>query len=154
MLDSSVTYPHFVFTLIAGSKIVVSYQGNQPPQDHEIQNYGELLRSLADQADLRCLWYTDGPRPSREQQERLSSTVPKHQWRVALISSSAGMRFIAAASSLANRNVRFFEPQELPQALRHLQCTFEEQRAVQMILAELKYSVDAAETPSAFARNA
>jgi hypothetical protein len=151
MPDSSVTYPHFVFTLLIGPKIVVSYQGKQAPQDHEIQNYGELLRSLSGQTDLRCLWYTDGPRPSKQQQERLSSTVPKQQWPVALISSSAGMRFIAAASSLANRNVRFFEPQELPQALRHLQCTYEEQRAVQTILAELKYSVESAEAQTALA---
>jgi hypothetical protein len=154
MQDSSVTYPHFAFTLLAGSKIVVSYQGKHPPQDHEIQNYCELLRTLADQADLRFLWYTEGHRPSREQQERLSSTAPKRQWRAALISPSAGMRFIVAAFSLINRNLRFFEPQELPQALRHLQCTYEEQSVVQTVLAELKHSIEASEPEPEIARNA
>jgi hypothetical protein len=142
MLESSVTYPRFVFTLIAGSRIVVSYQGTLPAHAQEIQKYGELIAELADQADVRCLWYTEGPRPTRDEQERLSGTVPKHQWRVALVSSSLEMRFVASAFCLVNRNLKYFTPEDLPLALRHMECTLQEQSAVQLVLAKLKHSVE------------
>jgi hypothetical protein len=142
MHESSVTSPRFVFTLLSGPRIVVSYQGTLPPLALEIQKYGELIGTLADQPDVRCLWYTEGPRPSREEQERLSATVPKHQWRVALVSSSLEMRFVASAFCLINRNLRYFMPHDLPLALRHLECTIQEQGVVQLVLAELKESVE------------
>ena len=141
MPESGVVYPHFAFTLLADMRILVSYQGKEPPQAHEIDNYRQLLASLAEHADIRCMWYTEGPRPSREQQERLRSTVPRHQWLVALVSPSPEMRFVACTFSLTNRNLRYFTPQELPQALRHLHCTLDEQTAVQATLAELRLAV-------------
>jgi hypothetical protein len=52
------------------------------------------------------------------------------------------MRFVASAFSLVNKNLRYFTPQELPIALRHLQCTTTEQATVQATLAELKRSVE------------
>jgi hypothetical protein len=154
MHESSVTYPHFAFTYLAAPRIVVSYQGMQPPREDEVQSYNQLLRSIAEQPDVRCLWYTEGARPSREQQERLSATVPKHQWLVALLSPSPEMRFIASAFSLMNRNLRYFTPHELPLALRHLQCTSEEQSEVQLVLAELRDTVEPPQDDSGLARHA
>ncbi|HET6334343.1 MAG TPA: hypothetical protein VFG30_14065 [Polyangiales bacterium] len=142
MLESSVTNPHFAFTYLSAPRILVSYQGTLPPDENEVRNYNQVLRSIAEQPDVRCLWYTEGARPSREQQERLAAAVPKHQWLVALLSPSPEMRFIASAFSLVNRNLRYFTAQELPLALRHLQCTPDEQSEVQLVLAELRHAVE------------
>jgi hypothetical protein len=42
----------------------------------------------------------------------------------------------------------------LPQALRHLQCTYEEQSTVQTVLAELKHSIDTPQNEPQLARDA
>jgi hypothetical protein len=142
MPGSSVFHPQFVFELLPEAQIVVSYQSATPPHPSEVHEYGALLSSLAEKPDVRCLWFTDGAHPTRSDQESLSQRVPKHQWRVALVSGSPQIRFIASAFSLVNRNLRYFTPEQLPQALRHLLCTREEQDAVQSVLAELRRAVE------------
>ena len=52
------------------------------------------------------------------------------------------MRFVACTFSLTNRNLRYFTPQELSEALTHLRCTHEERNAIRAALAELKSAVE------------
>ena len=140
--DSSDTNRRFAFELLRDSQILVSFQGAAAPHPSEVQEYRELMASLADKPDLRCLWFTEGGRLSLGEQERLTASVPKRHWRTALVSPSPEMRFVASVLLLANKNLRYFKPEELPQALRHLQCTREEQHAAQIMLAELRYAVE------------
>ncbi len=151
-MGSSVTNPQFVFELIRGCQIVVSYQGTTPPQPIEVEEFAQLIESLSDRPETRFLWYTEGARLSREELDGFAQRDPKLQWRSAVVSASPEMRFIASAFSLSNRNLRYFTPDELPQALRHLQCTREEQEQVLLVLSELRYVVERSASESGRSR--
>jgi hypothetical protein len=127
-----------VFEWLSAENVVVSYMGTGPAARHEWDSYRNLLQAIQHTRRVRCLWYTEGAYPPRDEQVRLAEAGGRQPWLAAVVSPSPALRFVVSAVSLINRNLRYFTPQDLPKALVHLRCTATEQEAVLDALDRLK----------------
>jgi hypothetical protein len=125
------------FELLEREKILVSYQGNDA-QPAQWENYLELMGTLTGVASLRFLVYAEGSPPSAALQRRIVGLVRGHSWRVALVSSSAALRFVVSTFALVNRSIRYFTPEQLAGALLHIGCSAQEAIAVERVLHRLR----------------
>lgn len=60
------------------------------------------------------------------------------RWRVAIVSPSIAVRFVASTFALSVRDVKFFPPGDLPAALKHLACSPHEESQVLSVLERLR----------------
>jgi hypothetical protein len=127
------------FELLEREKILISYQGQDVAQA-EWDRYIDFMALQKHTLGLRFVVFADGSPPSAANQRRIAEIVraKSGEWLVALISSSTALRFVVSAFSLVNRSIRFFTPEQLPEALLHIHCTPEEQRAVHEVLQRLR----------------
>ena len=75
-------------------------------------------------------------------QQRIADLARTFKPTVALISSSATLRFVVSAFSLVTRQIRFFSPSDLPAALAHLELDERAQRSVRDAIERLKMLVE------------
>lgn len=75
--------------------------------------------------------------------ESMQQVMRGRRWRVAFVSPSIAVRFVASTFALTVRDVRFFSPDALPAALRHLECTGQEEQLVLAALERLRRGVAA-----------
>jgi hypothetical protein len=127
------------FELMPREQILVSFQGDAALPEHW-DAYISLMSTLTHVETLRFVICAQGSPPSAANQRRIAQLVRGHPWRVALISSSAALRFVVSAFSLVNRSIRYFTPDQVPAALRHIDCTVEEAAAVEQLLERLRDS--------------
>jgi hypothetical protein len=118
---------------------MVFVQNEHPPSEEE---WNEFLRVLAEnRADLpklRLLVLTTGGAPTTEQRKRLAATLGGAPMRVASISDSMKMRFVAATISLFHRDLRLFPSKDADQAYAHIGVTAEERRQIEAAIEEMK----------------
>lgn len=112
--------------------LMVSYYDG-PGSSDRWDTMARLLRELISKPQARFLVYQLEQPPLSEVQ-RLSRAVRGGRWRVAMISPSTAMRFVASSFSLLVKNVRFFAPEALDAALDHLECRPEEKLRVRACL--------------------
>lgn len=135
--------PTLAFQWLEREKLAVIYQGSQHASQDDWQAYMAFLRGIAD-VEHRALVYS-GCHASRSEQEDLKrATSGRATPRVALISPSTAVRFIATMFTLLNRNLRFFAPADFGAALAHLGCTADETSLVTRTYQDLRDQVEAA----------
>jgi hypothetical protein len=132
------------YELLPHHGCVVLYQGTQAPNDAEWDAHiGEVCVFAEAKAEFTVLVYTEGGRPSREQQARLTAAAPIFRTPVAVVSPVLAVRFVVSALSLGKRNLRFFMPEELPAALQYLALAPVGQLAVGQAIERLRQSMHA-----------
>jgi hypothetical protein len=98
---------------------MVLYQGADEASDAEWEPYLETLKGIDRSAPVRILAYTEGGRPTREQQQRLKA-VEKQGWLVAVVSPSTAVRFVVSVFALELPTIRLFSPEQLDEACSYL----------------------------------
>jgi hypothetical protein len=132
--------PALVFRWLEHERLVIVYQGSQVPSAAEWQAYLEQLRSIAD-IEHRALVYSEHHISRKEQEEIKQATHGSAKPRIALISPSTAVRFVASVFTLLNRNLRFFAPSHFDQALAHLACDEREVEVVTQSYQQLRAQV-------------
>ena len=129
---------------------IVTYQGTDPPSDADWDAYVGQTRALTHvHLKLRVLAYSEGGRPSKDQQARLVAVVRDLRTRVAIVSPALAMRFVVSVFALTNPNVRCFTPGQLSEAFKHLGLHPAGQLAVEQALERMRsrvHPVEAAAT--------
>ena len=143
--------PTLVFQWLEREKLAVIYQGNQHASQDEWRAYMAFLRGIAN-IDHRTLVYSGCHASRSEQDDIRQATSGIATPRVALISPSTAVRFVATMFTLLNRNLRFFAPSEFGAALGHLGCTPEESQLVTRTYEALRDQVEASSGQSAHGR--
>ena len=115
--------------------MVSYYDGEYGPDRWE--TVAQLLQELRSQRHTRFLVYQQ-QQPPLSVLKRLTDAVRGGHWRVAMVSPSAAMRFVASSFSLIVKDVRFFAPEALDAALDHLHCSSAEKRRVGACLERLR----------------
>ena len=70
--------------------------------------------------------------------ESMLNVLRGRRWRVAIVSPSIAVRFMASTFALSVRDVKFFPPGELAAALKHLDCSPLEEPGVLKVLEGLR----------------
>ena len=133
--------PTLVFQWLEREQLAVIYQGSQRASQDEWRAYLTFLRGIAD-VEHRAVVYS-GCHVSRSEQDELKqATSGRAKPRVALLSPSTAVRFVATMFTLLNRNLRFFAPSDFEAALAHLACSPEEQALVTRTYQALRARVE------------
>lgn len=91
---------------------------------------------------LRILVATDGGGPSPTQIKRLAKALGGRSVRVAVVTDSTRVRFIASTIALLNSKIKSFSSSEIRKAYDHLGLTTAEQRQSQQTLTQLEALID------------
>lgn len=125
------------FAYLEEPRILVSYQDDGATEEHW-NRYIDCMTRLKDTVGVRYLvWHTGSP-PTPSVQKRISDLERGRGSLVSLISPSLALRFVVSAFSLINRNIRYFPPEQLTEALEHIRCTPLEKSAVRDALRRLQ----------------
>jgi hypothetical protein len=125
-------------TLRERALFVAYYDGPNPAERWEMfvaalgQNHSEL--------QPRSLLYAL-EQPPLTAIEAMQQVMRGRRWRVAFVSPSIAVRFVASTFALTVRDVRFFSPDALPAALRHLECSGQEEQQVLAALERLRWGL-------------
>jgi hypothetical protein len=87
---------------------------------------------------MRFLVYVDGAAPAPAHLQRIAALVRGHTVTAALVSPSLALRFAVSAFTLVTNSIRYFTPEQLPDALTHIRCSEAESRLVQEALQRLQ----------------
>lgn len=128
----------FVWEVLREERMLVSYSDG-PGSDEQWRDYLVTLNRLQSEESqpLRILAYA-ADAPPRAALDGIMSAARGKAWRVALISPSTGVRFVASTFSFVLRTLRFFAPNELTAAFEHLRCNEVERRKAGEALARLR----------------
>jgi hypothetical protein len=118
--------------------LMVSYYDG-PGASDRWEACAQALSELRSKPEARFLVY-QLEQPPMTAVQRLIDVVRGCRWRVAMVSPSVSMRFVASSFSLVVKNVRFFAPEALDAALTHLDCTPAEKVTVRACLSRLRGS--------------
>jgi hypothetical protein len=110
-------------SLSGGSLIVTYYDDNVTPEQWSA--YMRLMQALKGRESRHLIYVVAAP--PREFLSQITTVARGQPWQVALLSSSTAVRFAASTFSLIVRGFRFFPPDRIGDALKHLQCTVTEQ---------------------------
>lgn len=70
--------------------------------------------------------------------ESMLDVLRGRRWRVAIVSPSIAVRFVASTFALSVRDVKFFPPGDLAAALKHLECSALEEQQVLLVLERMR----------------
>jgi hypothetical protein len=128
----------FVWEVLRDERILVSYSDG-PGSEQQWREYIVTLTRLPSEEGkpLRILAYA-ADAPPRAALDGIMSAARGKSWRVALISPSTAVRFVASTFSFVIRTLRFFAPNELGAAFEHLGCSEVERRRASEALARLR----------------
>ena len=121
---------------------LVVCQNDSAPSADEWAGYLRELRRLT-RIEHRVLLYTEIHLTRQQQTELEDATRSPIAPRVAVVSPSNAVRFVASIFTLLNRNIRFFSPQHYAGALTHLQLRPQEIAAVTTCYGKLMERVGA-----------
>ena len=98
--------------------LMMAWQGAEAIPERQ---WTEMLGNLKAHpvAELKVLVLTLGGAPSPSQQAQLAHALAHKSLRLAVVSPSIGVRFVASAIALFARQIQTFTPSELPYA-----CSF------------------------------
>jgi hypothetical protein len=118
--------------------LLVLCENDKTPSDKEWDGFLAMLPQNSEHYQkLRILVLTTGGGPDRTQRERLDKTLAGRPIRVAVVSDSAKVRFIASAIALINRDHRGFSTKELSLAYDHLNLSTSERKIADRTGADL-----------------
>jgi hypothetical protein len=127
---------------LARECVLVVCQNDSAPSKEEWTAYLTELRRLAT-IEHRVLLYTEIHVTRSQQAELEDATRSQIAPRVAVISPSNAVRFVATMFTLTNRNIRFFSPVQYAGALTHLKLKPREIEPVTHCYGRLMESVGA-----------
>jgi hypothetical protein len=110
-----------LFREVRGCLVLV--HGRDAPSEPEWSTYVETVRLYAERVRMpRFLIVTEGGAPSPAQRSTINKMAgPRYrEGKVAVITSSTFARGIVMAMRLVRRNVQAFAPDDMNEALRHL----------------------------------
>jgi hypothetical protein len=139
---------NLVFEWLSAERVMVMYAGPHGADDTEWDAYLQLRRNLEGTAPGRILVYSEGGRPTREQQQRLVD-VEHDQWPIAVVSPSAAVRFVVSVFSLEIPSIRLFTPEQLDEACAYLGCNGTDTAAVHAALERAKLAIEPAKIAGA-----
>jgi hypothetical protein len=125
-----------VWEILQPEQLMVSYYDGETGADRW-DTVAQLLTELRSQRHTRFLVYQQ-QQPPLSVLTHLTDAVRGAHWRVAMVSPSAAMRFVASSFSLIVKDVRFFAPEALDAALDHLNCSGAERQRVDACLRRLR----------------
>jgi hypothetical protein len=138
------------FEYLAELRLMVSYQGATNASDSAWDAYLTELRQAFQSGGLsRSLVVTEGAFPTRCQQSRMTSVVGGRAPRVAVISSSARLRFVVSMLALLNKNVDCFDPKQGKAAFSHLDLSPSQQALAEATIERLRRRMTLASTTAA-----
>jgi hypothetical protein len=121
-------------------------QNEQPPTNPE---WGKFLSALSESRPefehLKVLIVTDGGGPNAEQRKHLAETLGGRSVRVAVVSDSIKVRFVASMIALFHKEHRSFLKSEFRRACNHLGMTPREIEMAQDALEEMTATMVASE---------
>jgi hypothetical protein len=129
-----------VYEWLAEVEVMLAYHGQHEAEDSEWDEYLTLLRSLEGQRRVRVLVYSEGGRPTREQQHRMTEVL-KIGWPVAVVSPSTAVRFVVSVFALDVPAIRLFTLDQLDEAFAHIGCTDEDAAVVRVQLDRMKLAI-------------
>ena len=129
--------PTLVFEWLEPVRIAVVCQNGEPASGREWRDYIALLRHLT-RFEHGVLLYTERHLDRAQQSEIAEVTRSELPHRVAVLSPSTAVRFVASMFTLTNRNIRFFQPLQLESALLHLDCQGPAREAVTRSYEQLR----------------
>ena len=127
-------------TLRERALFVAYYDGPNPAERWEtfIAALGQCQADLTPRSLLYAL-----EQPPLTAIEAMQQVMRGRRWRVALVSPSIAVRFVASTFALSVRDVRFFSPDALPAALKHLECNGQEEQYMLAALERLRWGATA-----------
>ena len=120
---------------------MVVYMGENDATDAEWEPYLETLKRLAGSKGVRIFSYTEGGRPTREQQQRLLE-LELDVWPIAVVSRSTATRFSVSVFALETPAIRLFAPEQFDEACAYLNCSAHEVALIQDVLDRAKLAID------------
>jgi hypothetical protein len=127
-------------TLKERALFVAYYDGPNPGERWEM--FVAALGQSQLEANPRSLVYAL-EQPPLTAIESMQQVMRGRRWRVAFVSPSIAVRFVASTFALTVRDVRFFSPDALPAALKHLSCNPQEEQQVLAALERLRWGQSA-----------
>ena len=122
--------------------IVFVVQNDQTPSDAEWNEFLDILRSRADLARVKVFVRTAGGAPDAGQRKDLETTLNGVRFRVAVVSDSVKVRFIASVIALFHRDHRSFGVTQTKEAYNHLQLTPQERVLAASTVRELLHLLE------------
>jgi hypothetical protein len=123
--------------------MVFVVQNDQTPSDAEWNEFLDILRSRrADLARVKVLVRTAGGAPDAGQRKDLEATLNGVRFRVAVVSDSVKVRFIASVIALFHRDHRSFGVTQTTEAYDHLQLTPQERVLAASTVRELLHLLE------------
>ena len=117
-------------------------QSAAQPSDAEWDRFLTLLREARPTFErIKILVLTKGGGPSAPQRERLAKTLEGKPVRVALVTDSVKVRFVAAMIALFHKDLRSFLEHEFRRACAHVGMTAEEAIVAERTLDEMGQSI-------------
>lgn len=120
---------------------MVLYQGESEASDAEWEPYLETLKRLTGSKDVRIFAYTEGGRPTRDQQQRLLD-LELGVWPIAVVSPSTATRFSVSVFALETPAIRLFPPEQFDEACAYLNCSAHEVALIHDVLERAKLAID------------
>ncbi|HET6336921.1 MAG TPA: hypothetical protein VFG30_27035 [Polyangiales bacterium] len=112
---------NLAFEWLPEERVIVLYQGLHEALDSEWDGYLESLTRFHGTHPGGILVYTEGGRPTRDQQQRLMN-VPPLGWPIAVVSPSTAVRFVVSVFALELPAIQLFAPEQMEQAFAFLGC--------------------------------
>ena len=81
--------------------------------------------------ELKTKVFTDSGGPSSAQREQLARATEGKKYRVSVVSTAPGVRFIVSSMALFNPTIRSFQPRDWQQSLSHLGVSASETRRIE-----------------------
>lgn len=144
--------PTIAYEWLPEAGIMVAYHGLHEAEDAEWDDYIAFVRSFHDQSGVRSFVYSEGGRPTREQQQRLTEAL-NPSCPIAVVSPSTAVRFVVSVIALEVRAIQLFQNDQIDEAFAHLACTPDEIAAIRSTLERLKLVVAGADKPPRRPRN-
>jgi hypothetical protein len=132
--SGAVEEPAMIFRCV--ERLLLVWHGREPVADTEWQEMLELLKSHWSN-EVKVLVFTQGGAPSASQQLALAKLSAVKTFTGAILSDSAGMRFVVSSFALFIKRIRTFPSVELQGASAFLELSEAEHRAAESFLSEL-----------------
>jgi phosphoglycolate phosphatase-like HAD superfamily hydrolase len=125
-----------LWELVPERALFVAYYDG-PSEEARWESYVSALGEHQHEQNPRSLMYAL-EQPPLAAIESMLDVLRGRRWRVAIVSASIAVRFVASTFALSVRDVKFFSPGEFPAALKHLECSAQEEHQVLSVLERLR----------------
>jgi hypothetical protein len=108
------------FEFLPALHLMILVQLESSPRDAEWDAYLAAIAEPLRRNLLRSVVITDGAAPTPAQQGRMQALMKGQLVRVAVVSPSAGVRFVVSVLALLNRGIKSYSPRDYDGAFAHV----------------------------------